>query len=168
MPLLRKCRTCNKSFRTKPYWVKIGGGIYCSLHCKYQGTRKGKIVKCDTCGEEVYRQKRFIDRTKSGKLFCSKSCQTVWRNQEYSGTKHPNWKHGTSMYRSFLLKSKIEQKCRLCKTQDKRVLAVHHLDKNRQNNKLNNLVWLCHNCHFLVHHDSLEKLRLQNLLGLKK
>ncbi|MBI4281264.1 HNH endonuclease [Candidatus Uhrbacteria bacterium] len=32
-----------------------------------------------------------------------------------------------------------------------RVLLVHHIDENRKNNVLSNLVWLCRNCHFLVH-----------------
>jgi predicted HNH restriction endonuclease len=42
--------------------------------------------------------------------------------------------------------------CVLCKVSDKRILAVHHKDNNRKNNKVENLVWLCHNCHILVHH----------------
>lgn len=44
------------------------------------------------------------------------------------------------------------QACAKCKSTDKRILAVHHKDRNRQNNTVSNLVWLCHNCHFLVHH----------------
>jgi hypothetical protein len=47
----------------------------------------------------------------------------------------------------------------LCSTKDERVLAVHHIDHNRLNNKLDNLAWLCHNCHHLVHHDNVEKHR---------
>jgi predicted HNH restriction endonuclease len=42
----------------------------------------------------------------------------------------------------------------LCGKDDKRIIAVHHIDKNRSNNKLKNLAWLCYNCHFLVHHYS--------------
>jgi predicted HNH restriction endonuclease len=36
---------------------------------------------------------------------------------------------------------------------------VHHIDKDRTNNTLKNLAWLCHNCHYLVHHDKLEMQR---------
>jgi predicted HNH restriction endonuclease len=25
------------------------------------------------------------------------------------------------------------------------------VDKNRKNNKIKNLIWLCRNCHFLIH-----------------
>ena len=29
---------------------------------------------------------------------------------------------------------------------------IHHKDKNPLNNALENLVWLCLNCHYLAHH----------------
>ena len=47
--------------------------------------------------------------------------------------------------------------CKRCGLDDKRVLAVHHIDQNHFNNKPENLTWLCQNCHFLVHHDKVEK-----------
>jgi predicted HNH restriction endonuclease len=40
-----------------------------------------------------------------------------------------------------------------CKIRMAKVLAVHHLDHDRNNNNVSNLVWLCFNCHFLVHND---------------
>ena len=48
--------------------------------------------------------------------------------------------------------SGIELVRRLCKTVDTRVLAVHHIDGNKKNNVVDNLAWLCNNCHHLVHH----------------
>lgn len=60
------------------------------------------------------------------------------------------------MYRSILTHSKVLAVCKLCKNKDKRVLAVHHLDRQRSNNKVENLLWLCHNCHHLVHHYNIE------------
>lgn len=58
-----------------------------------------------------------------------------------------------------MIRNKIPQICGLCRTRDKRILAVHHLDRNKLNNKIDNLTWLCHNCHFLVHHDMVEEAR---------
>jgi hypothetical protein len=55
--------------------------------------------------------------------------------------------------------------CRLCKTEDCRVLAVHHSDRNRQNNTLGNLLWLCHNCHHLVHRYEPEREKLAVLMN---
>ena len=130
----------------------MGYGIYCSSKCQHLGRRNGKIVNCFTCGKEVYKSKEKLKRSKSKKYFCSKSCQTIWRNSEYVGSKHPNWKTGNSAYKSVLTRNKIKQVCVLCKTRDIRVLAVHHINKNRFDNKIENLSWLCHNCHHLVHH----------------
>jgi len=41
--------------------------------------------------------------------------------------------------------------CRKCKYMIVEALEVHHIDKNRSNNSLSNLVILCCNCHRLVH-----------------
>jgi predicted HNH restriction endonuclease len=41
------------------------------------------------------------------------------------------------------------------------VLAVHHVDQNRTNNKVTNLAWLCHNCHHLVHRYPIERKKVQ-------
>lgn len=154
-----KCKKCRKIFHVKPYFIKHGFGKYCSRKCHFNDT-SGVSAKCNTCGGEIYRMLSKIKRSKSGKFFCSKSCQTKWRNVEFSGQKHLGWKGGKSMYREILEKSEILVICKLCGEKDKRVLAVHHVDKNRKNNKVENLVWLCFNCHSLVHYDRLEGERL--------
>jgi len=42
--------------------------------------------------------------------------------------------------------------CEVCKMVDERVIVVHHKDRNRKNNEIENLAWVCRNCHFLVHY----------------
>lgn len=157
MPLIKRCRICKAQFKTKPYFVRHGGGKYCSAACHHQGIRKGKMVSCFLCGKQVYKSLQHLKRSKSGKYFCTKSCQTKWRNTQFIGPKHANWVHGRSAYKSVLIRHGVPRVCRLCKTKDVRVLAVHHIDKNRSNNRLENLAWLCHNCHFLIHHYQDEK-----------
>src|SRR3990172_8298500 len=119
--------------------------------------KTGKEVSCDICDKKVYRIPKGLKGSKSGKYFCSKSCQTLWRNQLYIGPAHKNFKTGEFVYRAKMERHKVPKICRLCKTTDYRVLAVHHIDKDRENNMLENLVWLCNNCHFLVHHYESEK-----------
>lgn len=70
------------------------------------------------------------------------------------GTRHANWKGGEHSYRELLLRSGKKPVCTLCNTIDIRILAVHHIDYDRTNNAIENLAWLCHNCHHLVHHHS--------------
>jgi hypothetical protein len=152
MALFRACRACGRQFRTKLFYVRRGFGKYCSRSCSYESKRKGEIVSCATCGKDIYRKPRLLRLSKSKKYFCSKSCQTQWRNIVFIGPKHANWKHGRQAYRSVLGRAHRQKICEVCKTIDERVLAVHHKDRNRLNNTLENLAWLCHNCHFLVHH----------------
>ncbi|HYC34317.1 MAG TPA: hypothetical protein VEC13_01140 [Candidatus Paceibacterota bacterium] len=122
-------------------------------------------MKCEICAREIYRSMSKSKRSKSGKFFCSKSCQTKWRNKEFSGEKHSFWKGGQYTYRRLMKNSKIDVECLLCCKKDIRILAVHHLDENRKNNKLSNLAWLCHNCHFMVHHDNVYKANLSKKLA---
>jgi hypothetical protein len=147
-----KCKICKKKFYAKPSHLKRGWGKYCSAECQYKGMLKGKFVKCFVCGKEIWRTPKNFKNSKSDKFFCNKSCQTTWRNQYYSGPKHPNWQGGEHIeYRNLLLKSSVSRVCKICGTRDKRVLIVHHKDKKHRNHNVKNLVWLCLNCHFLVH-----------------
>ena len=146
------CTHCSTTFYAKPSAIQKGNGKYCSMECHTEAKRKGKEVACATCAKKVYRQGKDLKRSQSGKYFCDKSCQTTWRNRLYVGEKHKNFRTGESSYRERMKRSKVLKECRLCHTRDTRVLAVHHIDKNRSNNKIENLAWLCHNCHFLVHH----------------
>ena len=153
------CRFCKKKFQAKPSWIAYGNAKFCSRECQHRAYRKGKTVNCFICGKAVYKALRSLKRT--SKYFCSKSCQTRWRNTFFSGPKHANWKGGNSIaYRGLLIKQNIPKICHLCKTSDFRVLAVHHRDENRKNNDVKNLMWLCHNCHFLIHHYDEEREKL--------
>ena len=152
MPMV-KCLICLKEFYGKPYFLKIGQAKYCSQECMRIGSKTGKVVNCYACGKEVYKTKKALRVSKSKTYFCTKSCQTKWRNSFFIGPKHANWKDGRYSYKSVMLRNKVPKICKLCKNRDSRVLAVHHLDHNKRNSDLSNLIWLCHNCHFLVHHD---------------
>ncbi len=152
MPVIKKCLVCKHAFETKMFYIRKGQGKFCSSKCQYTAARKGKEVQCSQCGKDVYRKPRLLKLSQSGKYFCTKSCQTLWRNREYVGDRHANWKEGRYAYRSVLTRHGVPQVCRLCKITDPRIMAVHHIDQNRKNNKVDNLAWLCHNCHHLVHH----------------
>lgn len=159
------CQICSKEFYAKPFFLKRGHAKYCSDACMRIASRTDTVVKCYACGKEVYKTKKALRVSKSKTYFCTKSCQTKWRNSVFIGPKHANWKDGSASYRSVMLKNKIPQVCRLCRTDDLRVLAVHHIDRNRKNSALSNLAWLCHNCHFLLHHyEEVEKKFMEALV----
>ena len=146
------CKLCSTEFYAKPSWIKNGYGKYCSVPCRHKSQKNGSIFSCHTCSKNVYRSLKNQRSSKSGKYFCSKSCQTLWRNSEvHIGANHPNWTTGQSSYRSRLRRSERVQECKRCLNDDDRILSVHHKDRNRDNNVLSNLIFLCHNCHYLVH-----------------
>jgi len=164
---LTKCNICQKEFYIKPSHLKRGWGKYCSIKCRATAQFRGKDVKCFICLKTVYRSPKSLTKAKSGKYFCSKSCQTLWRNGIYVGNNSPNWKNGEHAYRKILKRSSKSLACTLCGITDERILTAHHMDHNRNNNDLDNLTWLCLNCHHLVHHNKVLKQQLMDKASKK-
>lgn len=158
------CKQCSSLFNAKPSWLKKGQGQYCSNNCRYAANRRGRTVDCHHCGTATYKQPKALERSKSGFFFCGKSCQTKWRNLYYSNDKHPNWKGGHASYRALMQQQSDSHRCTLCHTDDIRILAVHHINEDRSNNMIENLAWLCHNCHHLVHHHSDERTKFMAII----
>ena len=104
---------------------------------------------CEFCGKEH-------DGSFGSGRFCSYSCATKYGNSnpitldrlesgEYKFT-------GTSKISGWLLRHGYkENKCEICGITEwlgKPISCeLHHIDGNRQNNKLSNLQMLCPNCH---------------------
>ena len=147
------CLICNKDFYVKPSHQKLGWGKFCSVKCRSIGQLKGKQVHCKICSKKTYKSPAQLKHSKSGNFFCCKSCQTKWRNTFFLEEKHPNWKTGVRTYRNILLRTNEDRACVSCELRDIRLLSAHHVDHNRKNNTASNLIWLCFNCHYLLHHD---------------
>lgn len=162
-----KCAICHKKLYAKPSHLQKGWGKYCSIECRTKSQFKGSIVKCFICNKEIYRSQKELRKSESNNYFCGKKCQAIWRNKYlFSGINHANWKDGEASYRQALIRSNKEKLCLLCGISDFRVLAVHHKDKNRKNNDILNLYWLCHNCHYLVHHYKKDGEKFNNMVAV--
>jgi len=149
--LIISCKVCGKKFRPNIWHFQRGWSRCCSKKCRDESLKKGKFVNCDICKKKIWRTPRHFKHSKSGKFFCTKSCQTLWRNKVYSGSNHALWIDGSSRYRKKLIESGKPIACMLCGEKDQRVLQVHHKDGNDRNYEVDNLIWLCLNCHHLVH-----------------
>lgn len=98
-----------------------------------------KQNKCLDCGKEISKSSK---RCKP----CSNNFRAgKYEKKGYKMEKSSYWRGGISIYRRLIDKCK----CELCKG-DKN-LVVHHKDKDRHNNKLENLSVLCRSCHAKVH-----------------
>ena len=114
----------------------------------------GKAI-CIFCG------KTFIKHPSATHKFCSSSCFGKYNTQK----KINEWKNGlisgTTQYsasdfvKRYLL-TKYNYSCQLCgwnkvnKYTNKVPLQIHHIDGNSTNNKEENLLLLCPNCHSLT------------------
>lgn len=148
----KKCKICGKEFYAKPFHLNKGWGKYCSIECRSKSQFNGKWVECFNCGKKIYRTPRDYRKSRSKRFFCSFSCHCSWENKNVRcGINAPNWIVGVNAYRDIMKRSGIPRKCNKCGIGDKRVLSVHHKDGNRRNNTIENLEWLCRNCHYIIH-----------------
>lgn len=119
--------------------------------------RKYEIVKkiCPVCSGEFETLKN-----KKEKQICSHACANSYFR---SGTNNPNWKE--SAYRSTCFKYH-KKECIICK--EFRIVDVHHLDGNKNNNKPENLVPLCRTHHAYWHSRYRSLIKPQILEYVKK
>jgi 5-methylcytosine-specific restriction endonuclease McrA len=150
MPTMKQveCIVCKKKYEIelKRYNQKIkeNSAFYCSDECrKHKGST---LCKCATCGKEVWKPNSQIARSKTGNMFCSRSCANSLNNTLFkSGANH--YAYSGSNYREKALNI-YPHKCMVCGyDEDERILEIHHIDENHSNNEISNLSVLCPNCH---------------------
>lgn len=100
--------------------------------------------------ENCYKKQSEFNKSKSGQVFCSNSCSVSCSNKLRLGANHPLWNNGLADYRELAFRN-LEPKCAICEYNVKEILQVHHIDRDRLNNSLNNLIILCRNHHSEIH-----------------
>jgi len=102
-----------------------------------------KKYHCNDCG------KKLRDKRAKRCIFCE--------NKSRKGINSPVFRTGSSrLYYKRIARENLRQECFKCKVT--KSLCVHHIDKNRDNNNINNLRMLCRSCHSKEH-------KLENNLG---
>jgi hypothetical protein len=74
--------------------------------------------------------------------------------KEMQWDKHPNFTTGWRTYQKFIKRLGLKPICEECKKEESefgRKMHIHHKDKNRDNNKKDNLQILCVSCHMKLH-----------------
>jgi hypothetical protein len=126
--------------------------IFCTKECFYRYKTRTVVTNCATCNKEITKRVSEIQKVLNNRVYCSKSCATIMNNTLFkSGENHPLFKTGEGSYRVRTLRTR-DNICADCGNTDERVLEVHHIDKNRKNNKDENLVIVCANCHKIRHY----------------
>lgn len=100
---------------------------------------------CPVCKKEFETLKEHSRE----KMVCSRGCANSYFR---SGVNNPNYKNGSGTnyrFRAFLHKEKKCEKCGWSEYPE--ILEVHHRDRDRSNNDLENLEVLCPTCHEIEH-----------------
>lgn len=171
------CKCCNKSFYIRKH--RIGKAFYCSRKCHGIGMLTQLVSICEVCKKEFnhlacrankakycsrkcyYKARKiknqgtkeftckhcgikFNDAPSVKRVFCSKKCV---------GKDHKSkWSPSFSLIRKRLLRRGMISSCSKCGyDKEINILGIHHKDRNRDNNSLNNLLVLCPTCHSIEH-----------------
>ena len=111
-------------------------------------------VECAYCGTKFLKPNSKLNRSKSGLYFCCREHKDLAQSLE-SGEKFANMRpehYGkvlsrNSNYRDLAFRE-YGTKCAICGfDEDIDMLEVHHIDENRDNNIVENLIPLCPMCH---------------------
>lgn len=156
MNIEKKCEFCNKSFLANISELKRGFAKFCCKKCG-QEARKGKKifpanVICSFCKNKFYLSDSKRKNSKSGLFFCKRLCKDS--AQKIGGIKQIQPKHyktGIYTYHKKAI-SFYGNKCQKCGYDELPICIVHHIDRNRNNNKLDNLQVLCGRCHDIEHY----------------
>lgn len=150
---LLRCDHCSKKFYRPKRLIK-SEAHYCSRKCRSASSKQQVELKCDYCRNTFYRQKAHTNRGRHGLNFCCRKCkdtaQSLSGNVKKIQPSHYGSCKSTSSYRkrAFFHYGAICSHCGYKKS--KKMLDVHHMDENRDNNDKRNLIVLCVWCHGLI------------------
>ena len=157
--ILVHCTKHNKDFYTK--WENVRRDNRAHLICPDCLAEQKELNKmsnreelvCAYCGKSFFRLKSKMLNSKSGLYFCCREhkdlAQTVQSGEKFKDMRpeHYNNSPTKSSYRKFAFLT-YQHKCAICGwDEDEDLLEVHHIDENRENNDLTNLIILCPLCH---------------------
>ena len=162
--VLVACKICGKKFWR--YKCNTNKRFFCSQKCYHKSKvgkpnlghpNKGHTVtfKCSQCGKEKETTLSAYNRSKYH--FCNQSCWGVFFGKLHSGSNHYKWVGGTTEYPPTFneqLRARVRVRdnfvCRVCDIPELECserLSVHHIDHNKENNDMSNLISLCKGCH---------------------
>jgi 5-methylcytosine-specific restriction endonuclease McrA len=135
------CTVCGESIYRRPIEIQRGR-VFCGSECYGKANRKEK--PCVICKTPIL--------ASANKKTCSRRCANINRAGIKYGIKRPYDKvrqQRTIKLRVLEVRGGICQRCGYSK---KEILHVHHKDRNRNNNTLENLELICPNCHYEEHY----------------
>jgi predicted nucleic acid-binding Zn ribbon protein len=145
------CLICDKEIYRRPFEIKKNKGhVFCSTKC--YGVFCRKEIPCLVCGKVIL--------AGENKKTCSRSCANIHRKGIKYKLNRPKDKVKSQRSLKIKLLQIKRKKCERCGFKKYQILQIHHKDRNRDNNNVNNIELICPNCHFEEHY--LEKSWLKD------
>lgn len=138
-----KCSVCKKPIYRRPFEIERSKGkISCSIKC--YGISCRKETPCIVCKKPML--------SGLNKKTCSRSCANKHRVGIGYNLGRPKDKVTSQKRIKMRILDKRGGSCERCGYNKKHILEMHHIDRNRGNNKSINLEILCPNCHSEEHY----------------
>lgn len=173
--MIKNCKVCNKDFVTYPSKINIGRGVYCSRECCLSLTaiKKGQRLSIATeikKGDKLALGIKKESSWNSGTKGICKSNKTSFKPGEHVSPEteykkgmpmhlHPRWEGGKSFEAYPLgwnntfreqIRYRDGYQCQVCgkpEIEEGRKLSVHHINYDKKDLSLANLITLCISCH---------------------
>ena len=147
------CRICGEpTYKRLVEIRRNNGNVYCSQGCFGISCRKEK--PCIVCGTLILAG--LNNKT------CSRSCANRHRAGIQYKINRPRDKVKNYQRLKVRLLKLRGNECKKCGYDKYEILQVHHIDRNRENNEIDNLELICPNCHAEEHF--LKKSWLKNYM----
>jgi predicted nucleic acid-binding Zn ribbon protein len=134
------CGLCKIPIYRRPTQIN-NGQVFCSIVC--YGISQREEVPCVVCGKPILAGLH--------KKTCSRSCSNINR----AGIQYKIGRPRDKVKSQQALKLKLLREkgimCERCGYNKYEILQVHHKDRNRDNNAIENLELICPNCHYEEH-----------------
>ncbi len=137
------CYICKKDIYKRPSQITSSKGrLFCSQLC--YGVASRKEISCLVCGKKIL--------SGLNKKTCSRTCSNINRIGIKYKIGRPRDK--AEYYRGLKIRLlKIQgPKCSRCSYNKYEILQIHHRNRDRNNNSLENLELICPNCHYEEHY----------------
>ncbi len=139
--ITNECLQCKNTFISKKSPTRKQD--FCSVQCSSKSRIKNIERVCKCCNAVFYVVPYRLT-VSGGGTYCSQKCRLEdWDRQSLA-------KQMPGSYRQNAWKV-FEKKCYDCGIDDDRIIVIHHIDGDRKNGLLTNLIPVCHNCHCIRH-----------------
>ena len=137
-----ECVICKSPIYRRPAEIERNKGkAFCSMNCYGMFCRKEN--PCIVCGKLILAGLH--------KKTCSRNCANINRTGiKYKINSQKSKVKSQQALKVRLLKER-GKKCERCNYIKYQILEVHHKDRSRENNDLENLLLICPNCHAEEH-----------------